>query len=64
MKQNKKAVALSFYTGKLGLKVVNDDIKVKLLVKAGIKTFEGVEFDNGRTAVYCRGDSVLKYAWD
>ncbi len=55
---------LDFYTQKLGLKVVKKNIKVKLPVASGMKTFTGVQFDNGRTAVYCRRNSYLKYAWN
>jgi len=45
-------------------KVIRDKFKLELPVKAGTKKFEAVEFDNGRKAVFCKGESVLKYAWE
>lgn len=62
--KNTKATALKFFTQKLGLKVAKDNFTVELPVKDGTKSFDAVKFDNGRTAVYCRGNSYLKYSWN
>ena len=53
----------NWFQKKLGVKVVKRNLKISLPTKAGQKTYDGVQFDNGRKAVFIKGGSVLKYAW-
>lgn len=56
-----------FFKKKLGLDIVKRNLKVELPVKAGTKTYEGVEFSNGKIGVWTTtrwGTPSLKYAWD
>jgi hypothetical protein len=47
---------------KQGLTAV-EKVQKNLPTKDGMKTFNGLKLSNGRTAVYVKGGSVLKYAW-
>ena len=46
-----------------GLKVVRKDFTVELPIKSGKKKFKAIELSNGKIAVFCRGGSLLRYAW-
>ena len=61
---NQKQKSINWFEKKLGIKAEKTGLKIRQKVKDGVKTYNGVKFNNGRYAVFIKGENVLKYCWD
>jgi hypothetical protein len=58
-----RAKSEKWFLEKMGLNIVERNLKVVLPTKAGNVTYEAVKFENGRIGVYLKS-GFLKYAWN
>jgi len=59
-----KASKIAWYEKRFDIKAVKKNFKMELPTKNGTKSYDAVEFSNGRKAVFIKGGHVLKYAWN